>query len=818
MDAEAGAPDMSVSKRDLGTRLLARLGVLLFLLGVGSVSVWAVEVGSPIHWSGTTTLWDRKANTVELKGNAAVYQPGESITGDYIFLDQDRRTIYAKGNAVYITMDLVIHAGELHFNLDTKTGTIVNGRISNGQFLLMGERINKLSDKRFLTLQAEYTTCVDCPSSWAVQGEDVDVEFGGYIFMSSVTARISDVPAFWLPYFVLPAKKERQTGLLFPKFGSSTQHGFRFVQPFFWAINSWSDLTLSLGGYTTRGFRSELEARYMLTERSQARANIFYTGDGQVTAPVSNRWALSVAQTQELPFEVDQKLLFRDISDNRYFRDFGSEDIQGRADPALRTDLIFTRSSRLLDASVSFHRYKNLLSSNHLTGFDERTVQLLPRIIANTGAVPLWRTPFTAGLRVDAASFTRLSGSYDLHDVESERTSAGCAPSDYCAGIDPIRRGVRYGVVPSLYGTFHPGDLFTLVPSVEYRSFLYDFGRFDPNVPLMSRGYLLLQTEFAFELSKIYSEQASDGVRHSFRPFLVHSMIPYQQESRDHPFQRQINFRSGYVFDTYDVVPLSTSPSVISYFTPLGHSLRYGFRTHLTRKSGKSYSRFVELSAAQALNLLELNRSPAERVPLTRLETTLRTGFGGFSTQTTYNYYPDFERLPEIRQQLQADQPTRFPSQISPHELTTSLSYALDSSLQRYLFGWATTVTMSYSWNQLAARDTTIGAPPLSQIGVTLGVRFSDYLTASAGLGYHFAYVLRENPSIQESGYFNTRSIGMSYAGPSRCWKLDVSMNWTRAGANALTDWSLAGAFALNLTGEGFVTADQAAGVFGGAR
>ena len=53
------------------------------------------------------------------------------------------RKLYAKGNCDYVAADSQIRSDELYFNLDTGAGTIVNGQVSNGKFLLVGERINK---------------------------------------------------------------------------------------------------------------------------------------------------------------------------------------------------------------------------------------------------------------------------------------------------------------------------------------------------------------------------------------------------------------------------------------------------------------------------------------------------------------------------------------------------------------------------------------------------------------------------------------------------------------------------------------------------
>ena len=190
----------------------------------------------PIHHSADKEFWRRRDNILEMYGHAEVNQPGETIQADYILLDLSERNLDAKGNVVYITSDSVIYGEEMHFSLETRTGTILGGRILNSQFTLVGERISKLSAGRFQTHWGEYTTCHDCPGAWTLAAEDVDMIFGGYAFFKNVTAKIKDTPTLWLPYLIVPIKTQRQTGFLFPKTSLGSATGLSFVLPFFWAI------------------------------------------------------------------------------------------------------------------------------------------------------------------------------------------------------------------------------------------------------------------------------------------------------------------------------------------------------------------------------------------------------------------------------------------------------------------------------------------------------------------------------------------------------------------------------------------------------
>ena len=71
------------------------------------------------------------------------------------------------------------------------------------------------------------------------------------------------IPFF--PFFAAPVRRERQTGFLFPRFGSSSRKGYFAEIPFFWAISDSQDALITLNGYSERGLGASLEYNYVLS-------------------------------------------------------------------------------------------------------------------------------------------------------------------------------------------------------------------------------------------------------------------------------------------------------------------------------------------------------------------------------------------------------------------------------------------------------------------------------------------------------------------------------------------------------------------------
>jgi lipopolysaccharide assembly outer membrane protein LptD (OstA) len=779
MDVAAGETDVPLPRKSVR---FFRFWIFFFLLGFARAS-FATVGDQPIHSSGDKQVWDRKANIVELFGHAAVTQQGETLTADYIRLNMKSRMLDAKGNCVYNASDSTIYGEEMHFNLDTRTGTIVGGRVSNDQFTLRGETIYKLGNGRFLTHWGDYSTCRDCAPTWSLLGEDVDMQVDGYAYISNLTTQIKDAPTFWLPYLVVPMKTRRQTGFLFPPFTFSGINGATFVFPFYWAINRSSDATVAVGQYTRRGWRVQGEGRYVLSPRSSGKVNAYYTQDR--TFPVKeNRWAFEVTQSHELSYDIREKLRWTEVGDNVYPFVFSS-DVRGGGEAFLPSTLSFSRSTSDISLFGSIQRNRNLLNSNpnpdlRLTEFDPHTVQVYPTLSASTVDRFLIGSDLLGGISVGVSNFTRTAGTFDYNFTS---VPFGTAPPPGLApipGVDPIRKGTRVFFTPSVYTTLRPFDAISVIPSLQYRGYFYSFGS---NISNLNRGYLLFQTDLSTQIEKLYDfpdDPTIPRTKHLIRPLLTYSYIPGfgLVQNPNHPFLKQIenaqnNNIYGYNFDNNDIVPITFSQNNANYFVPLGNSLAYGFSTQWIRKRmtaipglPASYQTPLEFSAGQAINFLEINKSRPEGQPprvFTRLFSRLNLNFDRISSATNYYYYPD----------IAATTPR--------HTISTSLSYIMERAMHQRVLTYDRSVTLGYAFNKVNAAT--------SNLTGTFNFSINDYFMPYASISYGFIPI----------GTLYGASAGMQIQSPSQCWKFTLAENYTSGlGTSFAFDLSL------NLTGSGF--------------
>jgi lipopolysaccharide assembly outer membrane protein LptD (OstA) len=758
------------------------------------------EPKKTIHWGGDQTSVNRKTNIAELRGNAYLIRDYEDFRADEIDFNLITSEVNARGRVRYKYGDFFVKADSIYVDLRNKTGTIINGNLTNGQFALRGKRMEQVGVNHYFVTDYDYTTCLDCPNSWEMTGKNADITVEGYAYIKDFIFKVKDASLFWLPYMVIPTKSKRQSGFIFPKIGYNDIFGFHYVQPYFLALNDWADMTFGGGYYSQsqRGGRAEWEGRYALTNRSQGIGNIFLTHDTQIPG-LLYRYGAKARVTQELPWNFEGKLRINEVSDSGYPVTY-SDDMPGRYEPVLSSDLFFAKNTPEVSSVISFRRIRNLLvftpdQSNFAAGYDGNTVQEFPRLVLNTNDQFLFGGKVAAGVEARFNRFSRSGPHFDSFpftttDANGNATINSPIDASLCDSSNPncvIREANRFEIVPSLYTTLTPLPWLSVVPSAQYRGFLYNFNKGYNN---LARGYLLTQLDMSFQLEKqIPTEDPNVAFKHTFRPIINYSLIPHGSiiQSSDHPFVRQVQNQAllGQYFDDSDITPISVSQNLENYFTPLGNSLTYGFVTQLFRKEkdksgGIDVNRKAELQVTQTFDITEATKTYTanndKRVILSPLFATALyqdKHFGVSAQYTYYSYLNHYSEYASLQSSL-ADNP-------SPHAYSFSAAWVLEKAKHMGLLWFERSIGLSYSYSKLSSQ--------VSNLRTDILFSVSDYFMPE----FSYSIDLTGNRRPLDSKY------GAVFQSPSRCWRLEAG--YTKSidrGEGILLD------FALNLTGSTF--------------
>jgi LPS-assembly protein len=181
------------------------------------------------------------------------------LKADEVRFNRETQDVEAKGR---VTVDdpewKVKSADSIQMNMENETGVIQNGDIflEQGHISLSGRRFEKFGGQTYHVDDGFFTTCIceSGPPSWKFSADQMDLTLDGSGIVKNGYFYVLDVPVFYLPYGYFPLNTERQTGFLFPSIGHSTNDGFRYRQPFFWAISKSTDATAT--------FDLETRARY----------------------------------------------------------------------------------------------------------------------------------------------------------------------------------------------------------------------------------------------------------------------------------------------------------------------------------------------------------------------------------------------------------------------------------------------------------------------------------------------------------------------------------------------------------------------------
>ncbi len=189
------------------------------------------------------------ANQIDAAGNVEIKRGETTIKAEEVRVNRTTQDMEAKGKVSLDDPEWKIKSADaIEFNMEKETGEIQNGDLflEDGHISMTGRRLQKFGGQTYHVDDGFFTTCL-CESgapSWKFSAEQMDLALEGVGTIKNGYFYVMDWPVFYLPYGVFPLRTERQTGFLFPQFGHSTKEGFRFIQPFFWAMSKSTDSTV----------------------------------------------------------------------------------------------------------------------------------------------------------------------------------------------------------------------------------------------------------------------------------------------------------------------------------------------------------------------------------------------------------------------------------------------------------------------------------------------------------------------------------------------------------------------------------------------
>lgn len=282
--------------RHLTTHLTTRFRPAVVLVGLllAGVTVAGRPAGAqPTATNGTpvavsdevTVLADRLEEVGDVliaTGNAELTRRTSRLLADRVELDRQTGDAVATGNAILYDGDDRITAPRIDYNVRTGTGVVYDGEAHAAPYYrVLGERMERLDESRYVVSRGVFTTCEDDPPAWSFHFGNADVDLEDWLWGRNASFWVAGVPVIpFIPYFAAAIRRDRQSGFLFPKFGNSSSKGYYAEVPYYWAISDSQDLTVAPLGFSKRGVGATAEYRYILSALNRGRMSGFLLWEG----------------------------------------------------------------------------------------------------------------------------------------------------------------------------------------------------------------------------------------------------------------------------------------------------------------------------------------------------------------------------------------------------------------------------------------------------------------------------------------------------------------------------------------------------------
>lgn len=530
----------------------------------------------PIEITADTITYDKESDTYYAKGNVVIVQEGTTLMSNEVMMSQSAGTATAYGEVTIIDEGGATLVGQdLQLDINQKTAIVHKARIfyKAQNIHLTGDPIEKTGPQSYRGRHVTYTTC-DCPEgetpAWHFSSTSADVTVGDYLTGWNALFYIKGVPVLYSPYFSVPVKRERQTGLLQPRPGFSKLRGFILHNAFFWAIEKNMDATFYLDIETNRGDGAGAEFRYIRTRKSYGEISFYHFSENDINrvrefrkgvdnlsrpqSASNDRWRFKWQHNEVFWNDINLRINIDQVSDDEYFIDFGKT-TQERSLESLESNVSLSKNWDVYSLVAQFRKFNNLLLRD-----DSSTLQRYPEVTFTGADKKILESPFYFSFESSYVNFFRH------------------------VGIE----GQRVDLHPRISLPLNPGKYFDFTPSFAPRATFY-LVKDDPNGRYFDRYLYEAKADLTTTFVRVFETglDSVDAIKHTIRPKLTYTYVPEAVQT-DLPS-----------FDGIDSIAATSS-------------ITYSLNTTLTGRyfelGKKKYIDYLYLDLSQSYNILEATK------------------------------------------------------------------------------------------------------------------------------------------------------------------------------------------------------------------
>ncbi|HET6342601.1 MAG TPA: putative LPS assembly protein LptD [Gemmatimonadota bacterium] len=218
--------------------------------------------------SAQRILFRNRDGQVEAFGEASVSRGPSALAADSLYFNRETDVVATFGASILTEGESRTEGIDLQYDLERRSGRLGTGTTTYAPWILDGTDMEKIGDRTYVVDEGHFTTC-DLPDPhYTFRSDEIKLRREDVIVASPVVLYFSDIPVFYLPWYVEPVTRGRHSGFLRPKIGLNTlifgSGRERNVQDlgYYYVFNEYADATLAADWYTESRFIVRFDTRY----------------------------------------------------------------------------------------------------------------------------------------------------------------------------------------------------------------------------------------------------------------------------------------------------------------------------------------------------------------------------------------------------------------------------------------------------------------------------------------------------------------------------------------------------------------------------
>lgn len=355
--------------------------------------------------------------SAEFNGQVRIKQTSRMLEADSGTITQNRGYGRFDGNVRIAEPGILLTGEQALVNIDTSAAQLTNSEFVSSVINAHGraERMRRFDDGVISIDRGIYTTCAPGNRVWSFEANDIELNQNtGVGKVYDAKLRIEDVPVFYFPYFKFPIDDRPESGILVPRFGSTTSGGFDLAVPLYLSLAPNYDVTLTPRELSNRGTMLNGNFRFLTENFGKGFIDVADLPDDQITG--TDRKRFSIRDTADWQNGWTARTEYNYVSDSNYFTDLGTYQQN-----AVNT----TQQERVAETRYSTDKYSILGRVQSYQTLDpgildaDRPYSRLPQLLFTTepARLPGWQP----GMRAEVAAFERNIGDGSAPEVNGTR-------------------------------------------------------------------------------------------------------------------------------------------------------------------------------------------------------------------------------------------------------------------------------------------------------------------------------------------------------------------------------------------------------------